>query len=57
MVRLKGALLPQRFPAPLPSYQPMFNSPEAVTALERTIAAHFLRTGQFETAETFIEVR
>lgn len=35
----------------------MFTSPEAVSALERTIAAHFLRTGQFETAETFIEVR
>ena len=35
----------------------MFASPEAVAALERTVAAHFLRTGQFETAETFIEVR
>lgn len=25
-------------------------------ALERTIALHFLRTGQFDTAETFLEV-
>ncbi|KIP09492.1 hypothetical protein PHLGIDRAFT_86552 [Phlebiopsis gigantea 11061_1 CR5-6] len=50
-----GKTLDKRFSAPLPSYQPMFTSPEAVAALERTVAAHFLRTGQFETAETFIE--
>ncbi|GJE87199.1 hypothetical protein PsYK624_032820 [Phanerochaete sordida] len=50
-----GKALDKRFTAPLPSYQPMFTSPEAVVALERTVAAHFLRTGQFETAETFIE--
>ena len=35
----------------------MFSSPEANAALERTIALHFLRTGQFKTAESFIEVR
>lgn len=50
-----GKALDKRFTAPLPSYQPLFSSPEAVAALERTIAAHFLRTGQFDTAETFIE--
>ena len=46
----------QRFTTPLPSYQPLFSSPEAIASLERTIARHFLRTGQFETAETFINV-
>ncbi|KAI0818557.1 CTLH/CRA C-terminal to lish motif domain-containing protein [Irpex lacteus] len=49
-----GKALDKRFTTPLPSYQPLFSSPEAVAALERTIARHFLRTGQFETAETFI---
>jgi hypothetical protein len=28
-----------------------------VTALERTIALHFLRTGQFDTAGIFLQVR
>ncbi|KAI0695931.1 CTLH/CRA C-terminal to lish motif domain-containing protein [Cytidiella melzeri] len=49
-----GKTLDKRFTTPLPSYQPLFSSPEAVAALEQTIARHFLRTGQFETAETFI---
>jgi len=49
-----GKTLDKRFTAPLPSYQPLFSSPAAIAALERTIARHFLRTGQFETAETFI---
>ncbi|KAH9951317.1 Sfi1 spindle body protein-domain-containing protein [Amylocystis lapponica] len=47
--------LDKKFATPLPSYPPLFLSPEANTALERTIALHFLRTGQFNTAETFIE--
>ena len=47
----------QKFTNPLPSYEPLFQSPEAKAALERTIAIHFLRTGQFNTAETFINVR
>lgn len=42
---------------PLPSYEPLFSSSEAKAALERTIAFHFLRTGQFDTAETFLSVR
>ncbi len=28
-----------------------------MNALERTIALHFLRTGQFDLAETFLQVR
>ncbi|RPD79963.1 hypothetical protein L226DRAFT_550172 [Lentinus tigrinus ALCF2SS1-7] len=43
-----------KFTNPLPSYEPLFQSPEAKAALERTIAIHFLRTGQFDTAEAFI---
>ncbi|OBZ75309.1 Protein RMD5 A [Grifola frondosa] len=50
-----GKALDKRFSTPLPSYQPLFRSPEAKAALERTIALHFLRSGQFNTAETFIE--
>lgn len=47
----------QRFTQPLPTYAPLFTSDRAQAALERTIALHFLRTGQFSTAETFIQVR
>lgn len=46
----------KRFPTPLPSYSDLFTSEESIAALERTIALHFLRTGQFEAAETFLEV-
>ena len=46
----------QKFPTPLPSYPPLFTSPEAADALNRTVALHFLRTGQSSVAETFIEV-
>ncbi|OSD01620.1 hypothetical protein PYCCODRAFT_1445611 [Trametes coccinea BRFM310] len=49
-----GKALDKKFPNPLPSYDPLFTSPEAKAALERTIAVHFLRTGQFDTAETFL---
>jgi len=47
----------QKFTQPLPTYDPLFTSPRAQEALERTIALHFLRTGQLSTAETFIQVR
>lgn len=47
----------QKFTQPLPSYDPLFTSYAAKEALDRTIALHLLRTGQFSTAETFIEVR
>ncbi|KII88581.1 hypothetical protein PLICRDRAFT_41768 [Plicaturopsis crispa FD-325 SS-3] len=50
-----GKLLDKTFSASLPSYSPLFASPESAEALERTIALHFLRTGQFATAETFLE--
>ncbi|KAI0637076.1 hypothetical protein C8Q77DRAFT_1215897 [Trametes polyzona] len=49
-----GKALDKKFTNPLPSYDPLFTSPEAKAALERTIAIHFLRTGQFDTAETFL---
>jgi len=50
-----GKALDKRFPAPLPTYSNLFESPASVTALERTIALHFLRTGQFDTFETFLQ--
>ncbi|KAI0064615.1 hypothetical protein BV25DRAFT_1881953 [Artomyces pyxidatus] len=50
-----GKALDKRFPTSLPTYDPLFASPEAEVALERVIAMHFLRTGRFSTAETFIE--
>ncbi|KAF7778768.1 hypothetical protein Agabi119p4_3113 [Agaricus bisporus var. burnettii] len=50
-----GKTLDKRFPTPLPSYSNLFDSEDSVAALERTIALHFLGTGQFEAAETFLE--
>ncbi|CAL1704875.1 unnamed protein product [Somion occarium] len=50
-----GKGLDKRFLTPLPSYPPLFTSPEATDALNKTIALHFLRTGQSNIAETFIE--
>ncbi|KZT11400.1 uncharacterized protein LAESUDRAFT_734266 [Laetiporus sulphureus 93-53] len=50
-----GKTLDKKFSTALPSYPPMFTSPEANAALEHSIALHFLRTGQFHTAQTFIE--
>ena len=47
----------QKFPNSLPTFSPLFTSTKASQALDRTVALHFLRTGQFTTAETFIEVR
>ncbi|KAI0781045.1 hypothetical protein BD413DRAFT_462348 [Trametes elegans] len=49
-----GKALDKKFPNPLPSYDPLFTSSEAKKSLERTLAVHFLRTGQFDTAETFL---
>jgi hypothetical protein len=46
----------QKFPASLPSYPDVFTSGASVTALERTIALHFLRTGQFDTVGIFLQV-
>ncbi|KAJ6630749.1 CTLH/CRA C-terminal to lish motif domain-containing protein [Mycena sp. CBHHK59/15] len=50
-----GKALDKKFPAPLPSYPDIFTSHASATALERTIALHFLRTGQFDTAGTFLQ--
>ncbi|KAF9451079.1 hypothetical protein P691DRAFT_724908 [Macrolepiota fuliginosa MF-IS2] len=50
-----GKALDKRFSTPLPAYSDLFNSEESVAALERTIALHFLRTGQFEAAQTFLD--
>ncbi|KAG2364500.1 CTLH/CRA C-terminal to lish motif domain-containing protein [Suillus spraguei] len=50
-----GKALDKKFTQPLPTYEPLFASKDALAALERTIALHFLRTGQFSTAETFIQ--
>jgi hypothetical protein len=49
--------LVQRFANPLPALSPLFTSPKSAAALDRTVALHLLRTAQFTTAETFIEVR
>ncbi|KIK59865.1 hypothetical protein GYMLUDRAFT_44340 [Collybiopsis luxurians FD-317 M1] len=50
-----GKAIDKKFPSSLPSYPELFESESAVSALERTISLHFLRTGQFETARTFLE--
>ncbi|TFY83893.1 hypothetical protein EWM64_g113 [Hericium alpestre] len=50
-----GKALDKRFTSTLPTYDPLFASKEAESALEHVIAMHFLRTGRFSTAETFIE--
>ncbi|KAJ7452477.1 CTLH/CRA C-terminal to lish motif domain-containing protein [Mycena galericulata] len=50
-----GKALDKKFPVALPSYPDVFTSPTSVTALERTIALHFLRTGQFDTAGIFLQ--
>ncbi|TFK54937.1 hypothetical protein OE88DRAFT_1653512 [Heliocybe sulcata] len=50
-----GKALDKKFTSSLPLSQPVFDSPEATQALERTIAVHFLRTGQFKVASTFME--
>jgi hypothetical protein len=47
----------QKFSTPLPTFSPLFSSDKSTAALKRTIALHFLRTGQFSTAETFLNVR
>ncbi|KAI0302243.1 RING-type zinc-finger-domain-containing protein [Russula brevipes] len=51
-----GKALDKRFTTPLPTYEPLFASKDAQSALEHVIAMHFLRTGRFSTAETFMQV-
>ncbi|KZT26251.1 hypothetical protein NEOLEDRAFT_1155765 [Neolentinus lepideus HHB14362 ss-1] len=50
-----GKALDKKFTSSLPASPPIFDSPEATQALERTAAVHFLRTGQFKVASTFME--
>ncbi|KAI0306384.1 hypothetical protein B0F90DRAFT_1814293 [Multifurca ochricompacta] len=50
-----GKALDKKFTTPLPTYEPLFASKDAQSALEHVIAMHFLRTGRFSTAETFIQ--
>lgn len=50
-----GKTLDKKFTNPLPTYSDLFSSKDSVNALERTIALHFLRTGQFDLAETFLQ--
>ncbi|KAF8163256.1 ubiquitin-protein ligase E3 [Crassisporium funariophilum] len=50
-----GKTLDKKFPTTLPTYSDLFSSTSSVNALERTIALHLLRTGQFEVAETFLQ--
>ncbi len=54
--RMRVSRAVQKFTNPLPSYEPLFTSLEAKAALERTMAIHFMRTGQFGIAETFLSV-
>ncbi|KAK7467088.1 hypothetical protein VKT23_004148 [Stygiomarasmius scandens] len=49
-----GKAIDKKFSTSLPTYPDLFTSKQAVSALERTIALHFLRTGQFDTAQTFL---
>ncbi|RDB21319.1 Protein RMD5 A [Hypsizygus marmoreus] len=50
-----GKALDKKLSAPLPTYSNLFHAEGSLAALERTVALHFLRTGQFDTAETFLE--
>ncbi|KAF9005603.1 ubiquitin-protein ligase E3 [Cyathus striatus] len=50
-----GKSLDKKFTSSLPAYTDLFSSESSKSALERTIALHFLRTGHFDIAETFID--
>ncbi|KAG8907389.1 hypothetical protein FRB99_004414 [Tulasnella sp. 403] len=56
---LHGALIKfgkgvdKKFTNPLPSFPPLFNTPAELTALERVIGTHLLRTGEFDSAQIF----
>jgi len=50
-----GKALDKKFQNSLPTFSPLFTSTKASQALDHTVALHFLRTGQFTTAATFIE--
>lgn len=50
-----GKAIDKKFTTPLPEWSPMFTSPASATALDRTVALHLIRTGQFAAAATFVE--
>ncbi|KAH8833799.1 CTLH/CRA C-terminal to lish motif domain-containing protein [Flagelloscypha sp. PMI_526] len=50
-----GKTIDKTFASPLPSYPHIFSSKESSSALDRTVALHFLRTGEFDLAQTFLE--
>ncbi|KAF8636596.1 hypothetical protein AX17_003406 [Amanita inopinata Kibby_2008] len=50
-----GKALEKKFATAVPVYSNLFSSPDSLASLERAIALHFLRTGQFEIAETFLK--
>jgi len=49
-----GKTLDKKYPDPLPKHPPLFTSPRAAAALDRVIALHFVRSGEFNVADTFI---
>ncbi|KAH7103852.1 CTLH/CRA C-terminal to lish motif domain-containing protein [Auriculariales sp. MPI-PUGE-AT-0066] len=50
-----GKALDKRFPAALPEWPDMFTAETSAAAIDRTVALHLIRTGQFSTAATFVE--
>ncbi|KLO18529.1 ubiquitin-protein ligase E3 [Schizopora paradoxa] len=50
-----GKALDKKFTSAVPESPHLFTSEASQEALLRTVALHFLRTGQFSTAETFFE--
>ncbi|KZP24842.1 hypothetical protein FIBSPDRAFT_918682 [Athelia psychrophila] len=50
-----GKALDKTFTSSLPSYSPLFTSESSKTELERAVAIHLLRSGQFDTTNTFLE--
>ncbi|KAG6337209.1 hypothetical protein ID866_1881 [Astraeus odoratus] len=50
-----GKALDKSFTQSLPAYDPLFASDNAKASLDLVVAMHLLRTGQFSTAETFIQ--
>ncbi|EDR14274.1 uncharacterized protein LACBIDRAFT_305943 [Laccaria bicolor S238N-H82] len=50
-----GKALDKKFPTSLPTYSGTFSSQSSKHAIERTVALHLLRTGQFDAAEIFIQ--
>ncbi|KAF8590578.1 hypothetical protein K439DRAFT_1403750 [Ramaria rubella] len=50
-----GKAIDKKFSSPLPPSPAIFTSQMSISALERTIANHFVRTGQFDAADMFHE--